>query len=391
MRSISDGFYLLVVGCSFFLVTTLSLTGTVVASELSTIDERFKKATVKEKYEIINNVLASEAVDTSFLSSVLNTDKFLSSFPSVDVYRALKSRTAIKLGEIGAPEMIKLLYVYYYGNARNRFLKRPDSYEFKYDWQTIVAQTEDSKGTQWALTKIWWFRCRNDLWLVKKDQGNTHWSGPWFTGISSRELSAMWLEDNYIHIINSESGQESVISLEMLIEDSDGDGLYNVEERRFETDHLASDSDGDGIIDGEDMNPLSAGAEDLHPWDYVRIAVLRHEALGDYPYTLYLIAADDDDRLEYFSPSSNAIILSMTPDQMERFQLQCVGHARRDVITRKSMRDIGTVESIRFSLVEKLEDEFYIDVKRTDMVNRYRVEKKDGVWVVTDEQRSQVY
>ncbi len=352
------------------------------ASGINTLEQQFYQSTVKEKYIVIEDMLASGPVDLSFLNQLLNTDEFEKSFPTVDLFRVLQSRTAIEMGMVATPEISKILYDYYYGNSRSRILIRPESYELRHDWQKILAEIDDHNGTKWALTKIWWFRCSNDLWLVKKGKGEEHWSGPWFTGINSLEAPAMRIKSNDIHIINPASKQEHVISLKMITHDSDDDGLYDTEELRFGTDSSKQDTDGDGIIDGSDMNPLSPGKKHLRPFDYARIATFRHEKIIDYPFNIYLVEEGEEDRLEYFSSSTNATILSVTPELIKEFQRQCAGAKRQDIMARRPTR---------FFLQKQSEDMIQIDVDTAGETNRYLIEKRHGVWVVTDRRTIRVY
>lgn len=59
--------------------------------------------------------------------------------------------------------------------------------------------------------------------------------------------------------------------------DTDGDGLTNIQEYNLETDPSNTDTDGDGLLDGEDPNPLvpkDSQTEEIDPLFYVILAII---------------------------------------------------------------------------------------------------------------------
>jgi hypothetical protein len=264
------------------------------------------------------------------------TEDLKSDFPTPKIYWELKNKTANRLTVRNEPGTVNFMKIYYYGGHRTRTMNRPTTYQLKFDWQKEIARVVDKKGTIWAITSIWWFGSYSDLWLIsKKSECDTIWSGPWFTGVTiglKAEYYSCSLEirRGKMHLIIPQPGIDKIISPKILTSDRDEDGLYDLEEIRFTTDPDNKDSDGDGIIDGEDLNPLAKQKAELSDEDMVRLIVFRSNISGGYPYNLYIVPTKDDNKLEYYSASPNAIILSLNPQELKKYQENCYNPFRPD-------------------------------------------------------------
>lgn len=361
------------------------------ASDLSSLYDEFSNTEVKGKYRIIDSLLASIEIPHKFFGKLLDTDDFKDSFPTFDVYWTLQSRTARKVVDISDPDITAILKKYYYSGRRSRHLNRPTTWMIKWHWQKEIARVVDKDGSIWAVTNIWWYGNREDLWLIhKKNESDSTWSGPWFTGISTaipidlnkykanpKEIPintficSLEFINGKLHLIDEQRGIDKIISPEILTLDKDYDGLYDVEEERFTTDPDNDDTDGDGLLDGEDINPLAAPKTDLTDEDMIRLAMFRNCAWGNYPYTVFVIAADNENKLEYFTNSPNAIILSMNKPALDRYQAICGGAFYPSAgcavqITKDRISD-DCVNASFFSRDQGL---------------LYEVERHNGIWVV---------
>jgi hypothetical protein len=236
----------------------------------------------------------------------------------------------------------------------------------------------DSENTEWALTTISWYGCQNDLWLIQQVASDTLWEGPWFTGYTlypgqkKEECSLRIIEDK-LHFAIPGRQIDGVISIESLTNDADRDGFYDIEEIRFGTDPLNPDTDNDGINDSQDMNPLTAGIQQLSPEDYACLAIFRlnGQLESDSP-VLYLLHTNCHQGLEYYSSSRNSIIIQLDNQTECDFAPDCAGlgygRARKHwYITADSLTDSTIKVRIR------LPDDVYF----------YELKKTDGAWLIS--------
>jgi hypothetical protein len=303
----------------YLIILNFLVISAAVSSAKQSLSDSFNGADINEKYRILDSLLTSDSIPTDFFRTLMTTDDFRQSFPSLDVYHVLISRTAIKLFDISNPEIMQILKLYYYGGPRSRKLYRPKTYEINYDWQKIIAQTTADDGTIWALTNIWWFGCYDDLWLIKNNSKTDNiGAGPWFTGITLHRTSSGTIEDcrleydqNHLHLIVPEQNIDTVISPEILTHDSDRDGLYDCEEIRFLADSRNPDSDGDKIPDGDDLNPLAGQNGLLSDEDMIKLVLFRDYCGASYEYNLYHVKFENGRKLQYFVNAPNAIIIAL--------------------------------------------------------------------------------
>lgn len=345
------------------------------------------------QYEIINEAMAAEKVPLRFLSDVINTGKFADLFPTYCVFRVFQIRTATWMSKIATKDICEILKEFYYGGSRSRILNRPTEYSFYAEWQKPVCEITDSDGACWALTEIAWYGCANDLWLIKKKPGDDTWQGPWFTGFQAEGLPMIGVQergfadtspyslriaDDGIHIISSDGAIDRLISPEALTNDSDDDGLYDVEEQRFGTDPRDDDTDGDGLIDGLDINPLAPGKKELEPWDYARMAVLMRETTRNPPMNVFYVDIENDDSLEFRIPSPNALVLPINATQVVSEDCDC--------------RSWG-VFGQKISMGLSGQDEFAIGISLStgDHTTSFCVEKLHGIWILTEERETIQY
>ncbi|WP_394796508.1 PQQ-binding-like beta-propeller repeat protein [Armatimonas sp.] len=105
----------------------------------------------------------------------------------------------------------------------------------------LHATHTDSNGNIWGILTCPALGDYRDLWIARRVDG--HWIEPIFTGVSD-EPPKNWVK----RFVNNLA----------LRDDSDGDGLTDLAEKRLGTDPHNTDTDGDGLGDSEDRNPLAA-------------------------------------------------------------------------------------------------------------------------------------
>ncbi|WP_309711385.1 PQQ-binding-like beta-propeller repeat protein [Armatimonas sp.] len=105
----------------------------------------------------------------------------------------------------------------------------------------LRATHTDSDGNVWGILTCPALGDYRDLWIVRRNDG--HWVEPIFTGVSG-EPPKDWVK----RFVNNLA----------LRDDSDGDGLTDLAEKRLGTNPLNPDTDGDGLSDSDDRNPLAA-------------------------------------------------------------------------------------------------------------------------------------
>nr|WP_309688125.1 PQQ-binding-like beta-propeller repeat protein [Armatimonas sp.] len=105
----------------------------------------------------------------------------------------------------------------------------------------LHATHTDSNGNVWGILTCPALGDYRDLWIARRVDG--HWIEPIFTGVSD-EPPRNWVK----RFVNNLA----------LRDDSDGDGLTDLAEKRLGTNPNNPDSDGDGLGDSEDRNPLAA-------------------------------------------------------------------------------------------------------------------------------------
>ena len=135
---------------------------------------------------------------------------------------------------------------------------------------------KDKKGVEWGLIVSDVLGSYNDLWLVQRS--GARWRNPVFTGITRSQLG----NGDWSRLVEQVSA---------LSNDSDGDGLPDVVERRLGTDPHNPDTDGDGLKDGQDKNPLAAPRQ-LNELDQILAAAFearfRFLEWYDVPCLVYL-------------------------------------------------------------------------------------------------------
>lgn len=105
----------------------------------------------------------------------------------------------------------------------------------------LRATHTDSNGNVWGILTCPALGDYEDLWIVRRIEG--HWVEPVFTGATGTPPKD-WMK--------------RFVGNTALWDDSDGDGLTDLAEKRLGTDPHNPDSDGDGLRDSEDRNPLAA-------------------------------------------------------------------------------------------------------------------------------------
>ena len=347
-------------------------------------------------YEIINQAIAAEKAPLGFLSEVINTDKFAKLFPTYCVFRVLQIQTAMWMSKIATKDICEILREFYYGGSHSRILKRPAEYSlysFYTGWQKPVCEITNPDGTGWALVNISWYGCSNDLWLIKGIPGDSTWEGPWFTGFQSRGLPKIFfredgtvdssgyslrIKNDGVHIISADGALDKLISPEVLNIDSDEDGLYDIEERRFGTDPLDNDTDNDGLFDGIDINPLTVEKKELQPQDYARMVVFMWETTRDIPMDVYFVDISVEDSLEYRVPSPNALVLPITATQVISDDCDC-----------QSWGVFGQQISMGLSVQDELA--IGISLSTGDHTTSYCVERLHDIWILTEERETIQY
>ena len=135
----------------------------------------------------------------------------------------------------------------------------------------VIALEKD-----WALLTTGQLGNTDDLWVARWD--GAHWSDLRFTG----ETLLPWngpsrKEPNPPPIRYPLDWYARFVGNEALSQDSDGDGLTDIMEKRLGTDPQNADSDGDGLSDSEDRNPLAPPRPPIT--DEEKIMVASFEAL----------------------------------------------------------------------------------------------------------------
>ena len=354
-----------------------------IAGDLQLLTTNFCDADIHKKYAIVDSLLAADSIPGGFFRTLMTTDDFRPYFETFDIYHVLRMRTAERLFNISNPDIANILKEYYYGGIRSRKLDRPTTYAMKYDWQHELCRATDKNGTIWAVTNIWWFGCRDDLWLISKNnESDSIWAGPWFTGICqdhSEDKNAYYLNPcrlefikEELHLIIVDQQIDTIISPAILTADWDKDGLYDYEEIRFTTNPDNDDSDSDGIIDGEDMNPIAPANENLSDVDMARLAMFKNFARNNYAYSLYVLPVREGKKLEYDTSSPNSIILTLNPEEIKRHERCCPG---------PHYPNSGLAVNIR---AEKISDD-RIDafISFRDIGERCELERKNGIWLIS--------
>lgn len=115
----------------------------------------------------------------------------------------------------------------------------------------VIALEKD-----WALLTTGELGNVDDLWVARWD--GAHWSDLHFTGESLLPWNGpSRKEPNPPPIRYTLDWYTRFVGNEVLSQDSDGDGLTDVMEKRLGTDPQNADTDGDGLTDSEDRNPLA--------------------------------------------------------------------------------------------------------------------------------------
>jgi outer membrane protein assembly factor BamB len=152
-------------------------------------------------------------------------------------------------------------------------------------WPAVI-RNETSKTSQNKAGQIYTIALSsyagsyNDIWIGKSDLAGVM-SAPFFTGLTRPEIvpgRRMRFKDLNVSekgevafVVETRSGNRWTPSstvklrLDRLAEDSDGDKLPDILEKRLRTCVNNADCDGDGLKDGEDLNPLASGRLTLTP------------------------------------------------------------------------------------------------------------------------------
>jgi len=284
--------------------------------------KRFTEADVPARYQLIDDALRADEPPVRLLFDLVNTDSRILEFPTVDVFRVFRKRTVLKLGGTPKPEFNEILQRFYSPGSQERTFRHQGSYEIPYDPQRIVASTVSPDGTTFVLETFWWLGCQDDLWLFTAQKGNQRFDGPYFTGIVRDEVRfpeapTLVVENGKPFLVQASTASQPAlrrgIAVDDLKRDSDRDGFYDLEETRLGTNPKLADTDRDGIVDGRDLNPLTAQTSQ-RARDLALQAVFRLDAIANYPINLYVVETDDAADIEYFTSSSNAIIIPKRPD-----------------------------------------------------------------------------
>jgi hypothetical protein len=344
----------------------------------------FCQADYRTKLAIVDSLLTLNPVPISFFDKFLNEDSCLNTFGSIWVGRVFQMSLAHRLSINYKPNYEPFLRKYFYGMTKSRPLNRPSWSELKYD-TTIISEVKDFSGMTWAITQFPWLGSKGDIWLIKKTDSDTSWLGPWFTGVHTEthidtllkklitESCSLVLDQNQLHLIIPERNLDTVISFPALVADDDKDGFYNIEESRIGTDSKNPDTDSDGIIDSEDMNPLSGGKPELTPEDYACLAGFRYNAQLAHDYSVYQLSVNGISNIEYYSPYNNAIILQYDIHQINKPKL-----ANMSQNLDKSMFYI----TIQTQMID--ENTIKIDVQVPAQRHLYKMENKNGLWLITE-------
>ena len=129
----------------------------------------------------------------------------------------------------------------------------------------VLAEKSDAQGRRWGLLQSGVLGDAGDLWLAEKVDGK--WSRALFSGVSIASDRRGRKSEGSEPTISGKTAKDLVAGawFDVLVnnpeisQDSDSDGLTDLEEKRLGTDPLKADIDGDGDNDGVDPWPNATG------------------------------------------------------------------------------------------------------------------------------------
>ncbi len=283
--------------------------------------QKFESAYYDIKPCIIDSMIYERDVNCELIDDILLTNKYYGQFPSFKELVALRTAIALEIGTGKRQYCSDTRFSYYHNGKKSRYFMRPTGHDIELSRQKRLAELRDPDGTLWAVFYTDWFpKCRNSIWLMKKESGMSKWQGPWFTGRygpdSAKDPQAsLKIMGNSLYLKCSPDNSYFLIDEAFLTRDRDRDRLFDIEEIELGTDPLNRDTDGDGIDDSKDINPLAAGIEFPIYRDMAARSIVRLLAIADEPINIYVLSGDINSDLEFFSDSPNAFFL---PDMKYR-------------------------------------------------------------------------
>lgn len=283
--------------------------------------QKFDSTYSDNKRAIIDSMITEGDVNCELTSDILLTNKYRGRFFSFGEFASFRTWLYMKIGTGRRQYCGDARFNYCNAGERSRYFSRQSWYKVGFARQKRLAELRDLNGTLWAAFYTDWFpKCRNSVWLMKKESGSSVWRGPWFTGVygpdSARDPQAsLKIMGNSLYLRCSPDSSYYLIDEAHLTKDTDRDRLYDIEEIEFGTDPRNRDTDGDGISDSEDINPLAAGIEFPEYRDMAMRMIVRILAINDEPINIYVISGDINSEMEFFSDSPDAIFL---PDMKYR-------------------------------------------------------------------------
>ena len=137
-----------------------------------------------------------------------------------------------------------------------------------------VREHTDSSGRTWGLITSGALGNGGDLWLVEKSAGE--WSRPVFTGLTlgypGSSVSDLTPEEKRVQELLDGPWSSALVGDREILQDSDGDGLTDLVERRLTTNPKLADTDGDGAGDATDPWPNAPWRDDLSDSEQVLAA-----------------------------------------------------------------------------------------------------------------------
>ena len=110
------------------------------------------------------------------------------------------------------------------------------------------------------------------------------------------------------------------ISIAAIIKDTDGDGLYDIEEKRFLTDYQNPDTDGDGLKDGEELNPLAVPLRKMDDEAQIKQAIFKiHARPRPDTEAPVLVITQEKEKQEYFGVYPTRV-LCFTQQELNAFR-----------------------------------------------------------------------
>jgi HEAT repeat protein len=286
--------------------------------------------------------------------------------------------------------IIYLKKYYYHHRLIRAEVSRPKVESIKY--QIPLDAFEDEDGTTFVIFNWHIYGSYNDLWLMySKDKKK--WSLPIFTGLVSNPKrpgrvvipleSNIKIEKNKIILYGKVKekgpfGEENIhnwqkiTTLSELTQDTDKDGLTDIEELRFMTNPKDQDTDNDEFLDGIDVNPL-VGKVKMDDEKLIRQAIFVYNCQG-ISIPLVIVKVNDEFEKQQFL-GLNGTVLCLTPIELAKFR-EKIGYG----IPIYSFGEIKYDES-----KEKAEVEFIRFVRpKYARGFIFKLEKIHDVWVVVD-------